>query len=471
MIADNLVTQLKANFRGKILLPGETAYEESRIVYNGMISRRPWIIAKCADEADVITAVNFGRENKIPLSVLGGGHNAGGLGMCDFGIAIQLTGLKYTHIDPKAKTIRVGGGSTWGDVDHATYPFGYAVPTGIISTTGVGGLTLGGGIGHLSRKYGLTIDNIVEAEVVLANGTLVKASEKVNPDLFWGIRGGGGNFGVVTSFLFRLREVKNVFAGPMFWELDRAEEVLQWYDEFIDKAPETLNGFFLFLSVPPGDPFPKEIHNRKMCGVMWHYSGPENKIDEVFKPIRQMKPAYEFTGVMPHPAVQSMFDPLYPSGYQWYWRANFVNEIPDKSIKEHVKFGKALPTPLSTMHLYPINGAVHKVKENDTAFSYRDAKYAMVIVGVDPDPAKKDIITKWTKDYYDAVHPYSAAGAYINFMMHDEGQERVKASYRGNYDRLIEVKKKYDPKNLFFINQNINPAVSVFKENEVLSHK
>lgn len=467
MIADNLVNQLKSNFRGKILLPGETGYEESRLVYNGMISRRPWIIAKCADVTDVITSINFGRDNKIPLSILGGGHNAGGLGVCDFGIAIQLTGLKYTHVDPKAETVRVGGGSVWGDVDHATTPFGYAVPSGIISTTGVGGLTLGGGIGHLSRKYGLTIDNIVEADVVLADGTLVKASQKENPDLFWGIRGGGGNFGVVTSFLFKMRKLNYVYAGPMLWELERTEEVLKWYDEFIAKAPTDLNGFFAFLSVPPGDPFPKEIHNKLMCGVVWHYSGPESKVEDVFKPIRKMKPAYEFTGNLPHHVVQSMFDALYPAGHQWYWKADFVSEIPDEAIKVHAKFGKLLPTPLSTMHLYPINGVVHKVRENETAFAYRDAKYAMVIVGVDPDPAKKDFITKWAKDYHTAIHPYSATGAYINFMMHDEGQERIKASYRGNYDRLLEVKRKYDPKNVFSINQNINPGVGELKPQEV----
>lgn len=457
MVSNEKIEELKANLRGKVILPNDSLYDQYRKVYNGMIDRRPALIVNCADVADVVTAVNFGRENKIQLSVLGGGHNAGGLGVCDDGLVVNLSNLKYTHINLAEETVRVGGGSTWGDVDHATSAFGYAVPAGIISTTGVGGLTLGGGIGHLSRKFGLSIDNLVEADVVLASGKFVKASAKENPDLFWGLRGGGGNFGVVTSFLFKMNKLKSSFAGPMLWDLDRSEEILKWFDFFIDEAPQELNGFFMFLTVPPAPPFPEKLWNKKMCGIMWYYAGTEESSKEVFKPIRELNPAFEFNGIMPHHAIQSMFDPLYPPGLQWYWKADFFGDLKPEAIKEHAKFGKLLPTALSTMHLYPVNGAVHKIKDTETAFSFRNAKYSMVMVGIDPDPKNKDVITKWAKDYYEALHPYSLGGAYVNFMMHDEGQERVKSTYGKNYEKLIDVKGKYDPTNLFNSNQNIIP--------------
>jgi len=423
-----------------------------------MISRRPRAIAKCADVADVMTAVNFAREQKLLLSVRSGGHNAGGLGVCDDGLVIDLSPIKYVLVDPKKKTIRAGGGCLWGDIDHAAHAFGLAVPSGIISTTGVGGLTLGGGIGHLTRQCGLTIDNILEVDMVLANGRFITASAKENADLFWAIRGGGGNFGVVTSFLFKGNPVHTNYAGPMFWELEESADVLRWYRKFITKAPNELNGFFAFLVVPPGPPFPQHLHNKKMCGVIWCYTGPAKKAEKVFKPIRAFKKAaLDFVGPIPHPALQSMFDPVYPPGLQWYWKADFVRELSDEAIALHVKHGSLMPTMHSTMHMYPVDGAAAKVKNNATAWAYRDAKWSSVIVGVDPDPAKKDVITKWSKDYFDALHPYSAGGAYVNFMM-EEGDDRIRATYGKNYDRLAKIKKKYDPTNLFRVNQNIKPA-------------
>jgi hypothetical protein len=458
MVNEETIKQLKSTFRGELIQPTDNSYDNARKVYNGMIDRRPKIIAYCTDANDVINAVNFGRDNKLLISIRGGGHNAGGLGICDDGLVIDLSKIKYSYVDPEAGTVRVGGGNTWGDVDHATNGFGYAVPSGIISTTGVGGLTLGGGVGHLSRKFGLSIDNLIEADVVLANGTLVKASETVNKDLFWALRGGGGNFGVVTSFLFKLNKLKNVYAGPMLWELDRAAEIMKWYKDFIKKAPEDINGFFAFLVVPPGDPFPKEIHLKKMCGVVWCYTGPEESAAKIFEPIRKLKPAFEFVGTMPHPMLQSMFDPLFVSGMQWYWKADFVNDLSDEAIKLHVKNAHLIPTMLSTTHLYPINGAASKPKNKDTAWNYRDSTWAWVVVGVDPDPSNKDLITKWVKDYYKDIHPFSAGGAYVNFMMDDEGEERIKATYRDNYERLTKIKKTYDPHNLFRVNQNIKPG-------------
>jgi FAD/FMN-containing dehydrogenase len=448
---------LKASLRGELIQPGDEGYDAARKVYNAMIDKRPALIARCADVADVITAVNFGRENGLLVSIRGGGHNAGGLGVCDDGLVIDLSLIRYTHVDPETRTVRVGGGCTWGDVDHATHAFGLAVPSGIISTTGVGGLTLGGGLGYLTRKCGLAIDNLIAADIVLADGRFVTADEKQHADLFWALRGGGGNFGVVTSFVFKAHPISTVYAGPMLWELSQAPEVMKWYREVIMQAPDDLNGFFAFLTVPPGPPFPEHLYNKKMCGVVWCYTGPMEQAEETFKPIREkFPPALDFVGPIPQPALQSMFDALYPPGLQWYWKADFVNELSDEAIRLHIQHGSQLPTMQSTMHLYPVNGAAQRVGKHDTAWSYREATWAEVIVGVDPDPAKKDLIVDWARTYWDDVHPYSAGGAYVNFMM-EEGEERVKASYRDNYQRLAAIKHTYDPTNFFRVNQNIKP--------------
>ena len=452
------IEQLRSRFRGEIILPGDGTYDSARKVYNGMIDKRPAVIARCVDVADVMAAVDYGRENHMLTAIRGGGHNGGGLGVCDDGLVIDLSRMKGVRVDPAARTVQVAGGCVWGEVDHATHAFGMATPTGIISTTGVAGLTLGGGIGQLARSCGLTIDNLLSADLVLADGSFVTASEKENPDLFWAVRGGGGNFGVVTSFTFRLHPVKTVFAGPTFWALDETEKVMKAYREFILKAPENINGFFAFLTIPPAPMFPAELHLKKVCGIVWCCRGPADAAEKATKPMRSVgTPILDGVGELPFPVVQSLFDALYPPGLQWYWRADFVNELSDKAIALHAEHGAALPTMHSTMHLYPIDGQAHRVGKNDTAFSYRDANWSEVIVGVDPDPANKDKITKWCKDYFDALHPYSAGGAYVNFMM-EEGQERVQASFRDNYARLATVKKKYDPSNFFRVNQNIQPT-------------
>jgi hypothetical protein len=462
MLDEATVEQFGGDLRGELIQPGDDGYDEARKVYNAMIDKRPLMIARCADVADVITCVNFARENEVLLAIRGGGHNGGGLGLVDDGLVIDLSGLSGVRVDPQEHTVRVEGGATWGEVDHASHAFGLAVPTGIISTTGVAGLTLGGGHGYLARKYGLTIDNLLEADVVLADGSFVKASEEENEDLFWAIRGGGGNFGVVTSFLFRGNPVSTIYGGPMLWELDRAEEIMRWYREFSLQAPEDLYGFFAFLSVPPGPPFPEHLHNKNMCAVVWCYSGPVEEAEEAFRPIREEvgPAAFEFLGPMPLPVLNSLFDPLLPPGLQWYWRGDFVNELSDEAIALHLEYGSALPTPLSTVHIYPIDGAVHRVGKGETAFSRREANWSAVFVGIDPDPVNAERITEWTKEYYEAVHPYSAGGAYVNFMM-DEGQERIKATYRDNFERLVTIKNKYDPTNLFRVNQNIRPAATV----------
>ena len=458
MSVQKAVDQLRPQFRGQILMPSDEGYEAARKVYNGMIDKRPGAIARCANVADVIAAVRCARDNDVLTAIRGGGHNAGGLGICDGGLVIDLSAMRGVRVDPVARTVRVEGGCTGGDVDHATHAFGMATPTGTISTTGMAGLTLGGGIGHLSRPYGLSIDNLLAVDVVLADGSFVTADANDHPDLYWAVRGGGGNFGVVTSFLFRLHLVKMVVAGPTFWPLEQTPAVMKAYGDFIAGAPEDVNGFLAFLTVPPVPLFPAELHNRKMCGIVWCSTAPPERFAQATKDMRGVgTPALDHVGPMPFPALQSLFDGLYPPGLQWYWRADFFNEISEASFATHLDWAEKLPTGHSTAHFYPINGAVHRVGRSETAFSYRDALLAGVIVGVDPDPGKKDAITNWTKGYFDALHPYSAGGAYVNFMV-EEGQGRVKAWVRDNDARLATIKKRYDPTNFFRVNQNIHPA-------------
>jgi len=455
-INTSTIEEFTSKLRGEIVMPSNARYNETRKVYNGMIDKHPGMFVMCVDVADVMASVNFGREHNLLIAVRGGGHNGGGLGLCDDGMVIDLSGIKFVRVDTSNNTVRVGGGNLWGEVDHATHPFGLAVPAGIISTTGVGGLTLGGGVGHLSRKYGLTIDNLLEADMVLADGSFVTVSAKQNADLFWAIRGGGGNFGIVTSFKFQAHPVKTVFGGPTLWPIEKTKEIMEWYHNFINNAPEELNGFIATMIIP-GPPFPEHLHHKQFCGIVWCYVGDPAKFDELFKPVLDLKPLFAHVGEMPYPSIQTLFDGLLPPGLQWYWRADFFNELGSEVREQHLKFGSKIPTPLSQMHLYPISGAASRVAKDETPWAYRGAKYAGVIVGVSPNPKDSDKITKWCKDYWEALHPYSSGGAYSNFMM-DEGQERVKASYKHNYDRLVKIKNQYDPANLFCVNQNIKPT-------------
>jgi len=456
--ADAARQELGRSFAGQLIGPSDPGYEQARTVYNAMIDRRPAIIARCANSADLAATVAFARRHELLLAVRGGGHNGGGLGVCDDGVVLDLSPLQSIEVDPSARTVRAGGGCTWRQVDAATHEAGLATPSGIVASTGVGGLTLGGGIGYLSRTHGLTIDNLIDAEVVLADGTQVRASAEENAELFWALRGGGGNFGVVTSFRFRAHPISTVFGGPTLWPLEQTAEVMHFYREFLPAAPRELNGFFATMTVPPGDLFPAELHLRKVCGVVWCYTGPPEAAGELFAPVAQVgTPLLHGVAPMPFPALQSLFDDVYVPGLQWYWRADFVRELPDAAIEQHAAFAENLPTMHSTMHLYPIDGAVHDVGEAETPFSYRDCNWAQVIVGVDPDPANAALIRDWTVDYWDATHPYSAGGAYVNMMM-DEGQARVRASYRQNYERLAAAKGTYDPANVFRVNQNIEPS-------------
>ena len=452
------VQKYQKNLRGKLLRPGDEEYEKARRVWNGMIDRRPALIAQCADVADVMTSVNFARDNGLVVAVRGGSHNVTGNAVSDGGLTIDLSRMKGIWVDRSAHTVRAGGGCTWGDLDHATHPFGFAVPGGVISTTGIAGLTLGGGIGHLTRKHGLSCDNLLSADVVTPDGKLVTASPRNNEDLFWGLRGGGGNFGVVTSFEFKAHPVSTVLAGPVLYPLEKAREALQFYGDFMDKAPDEMSAFFAFLIVPPGPPFPEHLRGKTVCGVVVCYAGPLDRGESVAKPLRQFgPPLVDFVGPVPYPALQSMFDALVPAGLQNYWKADFVEKLSDPVIDGHLKYGPAVPHVSCAVHIYPVSGAAGRVKNEDTAYFHRNAKYCHVLAAIYPDPADTPKNMAWVRDYYAALHPHSTGGAYVNFLM-EEGEDRVRGTYGGNYDRLAVLKKKYDPTNLFRLNQNIAPA-------------
>jgi FAD binding domain-containing protein/berberine-like enzyme len=446
------------DFQGELIGPDDPAYEDARALFNAMIDKRPAVIARCASADEVAKTIAFARAHDLPIAIRGGGHNGGGLGSVDDGVMIDLSRLRSVSVDPGAGTVRVGGGCTWAEVDAATHEHGLAVPCGIISTTGVGGLTLGGGIGHLTRGYGLTIDNLLSADVVLADGERVTASADENEELFWAIRGGGGNFGVVTEFTFRAHPVSDIVGGPTFWPIEQTGELLAAYREFLPALPRNATGFFCWHTVPPAPPFPEEIHMRKICGIVWCVVGTDEEAEQAMAPMLAVaEPLMHGVGRMPLPALNSAFDGLYAPGDQWYWRADFVNEIPDEAVAQNEEWNTNMPSWKSGSHMYPIDGVAHDVGADETPWAYRDAGWAQVIVGVDPDPASAPALRDWTVAYWESVHPYSAGGAYVNFMM-DEGQGRVQATYGDNYGRLARAKQKYDPENVFRVNQNIQPA-------------
>jgi FAD/FMN-containing dehydrogenase len=445
--------------RWRVVTPSDSDYDDARVVYNAMHDRRPRAIIRCMDSTDVMAAVAAARDGGFDLAIRGGGHSVPGFGTVDDGLVIDLSKMKNVRVDPIKKVARVGGGATWGDVDHATYPFGLAAPGGIISTTGVGGLTLGGGIGYLTRGVGLSIDNLLAADVVLADGRQVTASDYQNEDLFWALRGGGGNFGVVTSFEFQLHDVGDVVGGPLFYEFDDAAAVLQCYRDYIAKAPEPLGCFFGWQIAPPLPIIPENRVGDLFCVLVTCWNGPKAEAEQVLRPLRDAAEVKaEHVGVMPFPALQSAFDEFVPKGMQNYWKADFIEELTDDAIVAHIEHGKKTPNVSSSMHLHPINGAAQRVGADETAFGHRDKNFAPVIVGIWPDPNDNEANTKWVKDYYAAIHPHSGGeGGYVNFMSGDD-DHRVAENYGANYERLTSVKAKYDPYNLFHVNQNIARA-------------
>ncbi len=454
----NALTALRETVRGTVITAEDVEYDDARRVYNAMIDRRPAVIVRPANTGDVMMAVRFAAENELTVAVRGGAHSVPGFGTADDALVVDLSTMRGVRVDPQAQTARVEGGATWGDLNAAGYPFGLATTGGIISTTGVGGLTLGGGIGYLARGLGLSCDNLLAADVVTADGSFHVASDEADADLFWAIRGGGGNFGVVTSFEFRMSPVKDIYGGPMFFELDKAGELLRFYREFIADAPEELGCFPAYQIAPPLPFIPEDRHGEPFIAMVTCWAGDLDAGEKALQPIRDLAPRVaEHVGVMPYPALNSAFDALVPPGLQHYWKANFVTELTDDAISAHLEHGPKVPVVNSTVHIYPINGAAQRVASDSTAFAYRDATFATVIAGMWPDPADNDANTAWVKDYYAATAPHSEEGGYVNFMAEDD-QSRIRANYQGNYDRLVETKRRYDPDNLFRHNQNIQPG-------------
>jgi FAD/FMN-containing dehydrogenase len=451
------IDDLRTQVRGNVIGRDDPGYEDARKVYNAMIDRRPMVVVQAASAGDVQATVNFARENGLELSVRGGGHSVPGFGTNDDGVVIDLSPIREVKVDPEGRTAKVGGGATWADYHGATYEFGLASTGGLISTTGVGGLTLSGGIGHLARGIGLAIDNLLSAEVVTANGQLQKASEDENDDLFWAIRGGGGNFGAVTSFEFRLHPIKDIYAAVPFFELDHASDILRFYREFMVDAPEQLGLFPAYQIAPPLPFIPEDRVGDTFLALVACWAGPLEDAERALQPLRDVAPAVaELATPMPYPALASAFDDLLPKGLQNYWKSNFSKQLTDEAIDVHLEHGPKVPTVNSTMHVYSINGAVHRTAPDATAFAYRDATFATNIVGVWPDPADNEKNIKWVQNYYAATAPQSEEGGYTGFMAEDD-QSRIKANYKGNYERLVQSKRKYDPDNLFHVNQNIKP--------------
>ena len=451
------ISSLADSLEGTLIRRGDPGYDDARSVYNAMITKRPAAIARCETVDDVAAAVRAARDESMEIAVRGGGHSGPGLGLVDDGLTIDLSGLKSIDVDPDARTVSVGGGCVWGEVDRATGEHGLATVSGIISSTGVGGLTLGGGHGYLTRQHGLTIDNLISAEIVLADGRVVQASEHREPELFWALRGGGGNFGVVTRFEFHLHPVGEVFGGPMLWPIEALEPTMRWYRDWLPRAPENVYAFYQVAEVPPAEPFPGRLHGQKVCGLVFCCNSTEKEATAALDEARKVgEPIFEHVGKIPYPKLQSVFDPLYPPGYRWYWKGDFVRELTDDAIAEHERFSH-VPTPLSLMHMYPVDGLAQRVDSDATAWNHRDAVWSMVIAGVTNDPAQDDEVSTWARDYWQAVHPHSVGASYVNFMM-DEGEDRIRATYGDNYDRLRKAKAKYDPDNVFHVNQNIEPA-------------
>ena len=449
--------QFRERIRGEIVVPGDQQYDEARAVHNGMSNRRPASVVRVANAGDVMASVLYARENGLDLAIRGGGHSAPGFGTIDDGVVIDFSRMRTVRIDPTGMAARADAGVTWGDFNSAAYAFGLATPGGIISTTGIAGLTLGGGIGYLSRGFGLSCDNLISVDVVTADGRFVVASEEENADLFWALRGGGGNFGVCTSFEYRLHPVKDVYWGPMFYEIEETENILRFFRDYIKDAPNAMGAFPAFQIAPPLPFIPEDRHGDMFAAIVACWAGPLKQGEAQFKPFHDVAEVKaKMVGPIPFPAVNGAFDGLFPKGLRQYWKGNYVGELTDEAIAVHMEHGPKAPTMSSTMHLYPIDGACHDVASDATAFGHRDANFSMVIVAGWDDARADKASIKWVRDYSAAIAPHSQEGGYVNFLDADD-QNRVTANYGANYRRLREIKRKYDPDNVFHVNQNIVP--------------
>ena len=432
---------------GTVIRRGDSGYDQARRVWNGMIDRSPAAIFRCSSTADVVAAVNFAREEGLALAVRGGGHNAAGLALVDDGLVIDLSGLRGIRVDADKRIAYVQGGALWRDLDAATHPHGLATTGGLISSTGVGGLTLGGGLGWLMRQHGLACDNVLAVEIVTADGQVRRASATENPDLFWAVRGGGGNFGVVTNFEFRLHPMRTLYAGMLVFPGPQAPQVLRRYREVAESAPDELTVFAALMTSPDGHP---------ITAIFPAYNGPISKAEAAVKPFRDLGPVADQVQEMPYPALQSMLDEGFPSGLHVYWRSDFLKGLPDEALDALVDRFNAITSPLSALLIEQFGGAVARVPADETAFAQRDAMFNLAIVSRWAEPAAAATHTEWAKQTSAAIRPFASGGVYVNYLG-EEGADRIKAAYGPKYEKLVAVKKKYDPTNLFRVNQNIQP--------------
>jgi FAD/FMN-containing dehydrogenase len=442
---------------GTVVRPGGEGYEEARRVYNGMIDVRPAAIVRCADDEDVVQVVRAAAERRMDLAVRGGGHSVPGFGTGEGAIVADLSPMQSVQVDDAARTAAAGGGTTWGRFNDVAAAHGLATTGGIFSTTGVGGLTLGGGVGYLSRAHGLSCDNLVSARVVTADGSLVTASADENPDLFWALRGGGGNFGVVTEFTYRVHPIADVLVGLMFFELSDGPAVFRYFDDMLDAAPREYGGYPAMHLAPPLPFVPEDRVGQPFATVVSSWTGDLDEGQRFLDRFRQVAlPAAEMVAPMPYPALNALFDPLLPPGLQHYWKTAFVTELSDGAIAAHMEHGARMPAETCAMHMYTMTGAVQDVPSDATAFGHRDARYVVNMAGMWEDPADNEHNIAWVRDYYAGIAPYSEAGGYINFASADD-QTKAPENYGANYRRLTEIKRRYDPDNLFHLNQNIRP--------------
>lgn len=438
------------SLRGKALRPGHPDYESARTIYNAMIDKHPAVIVRCGEVPDILRAVEFARAHNLAVAIRGGGHNVAGKALCDQGIVIDLSAMKGVRIDPIARTVQAEPGLTWGDFDRATQAHGLATTGGFVSTTGIAGLTLGGGLGWLMRKHGLACDNLESVEIVTADGQLLRADATENSDLFWGVRGGGGNFGVVTSFQYRLHPVAQLLAGVVFFPMDQARGALRFYRDLMATAPDELIVYALFLTSPDGTP----LFALAVC-----YVGPVETGEPALRPVRSFgRPVADSVRPMSYLEIQTMFDGGFPAGRLNYWKSSVLPELSDEAIEILVAKSAAVTSPHSAWGLEPLGGAVGRVGLDDTAFPHRRALYNLLIVGMWTDPAESPTHIRWTRDLWGAMQPFSSEGVYVNYLDADEA-DRVPAAYgAAAYRRLRRIKERYDPENFFRVNQNIGPA-------------
>lgn len=459
---DEAITRFRARIRGQALVPGDEGYETHRKLWNKMIDRHPRVIARCTGTADVIAAVDFAREYNLVVAIHGGGHGVAGHATCDDGLMIDLSLMKGIHIDQQRRTVRAQGGVTWGDLDHEAQAFGLACPGGIVSTTGIAGLTLGGGYGWLRRKHGLSCDNLIGAEVVTADGRLISTSETENPDLLWALRGGGGNFGVVTSFEYRLHAIgPNVMFLGVMYPLALAAQLLPRWRDFMENAPDEFSGNAMFWTIPAGSPFPPELHNRDIFFLPGVYCGDPAEGERLLQPLRTLaEPLFDLSGVYPYTTVQGLFDWVNPDGERLhYWKSLFLHRLDEPTMAEFMKWVHNRPVSSTLVDLWWMEGAVGSVPPSATALGDRSSPVTLVFNTIWDDPAISDECIGWTRDFYEAMRPYSPGGSYLNFPgFGEEGEALVQRSFGPNYARLTEIKAKYDPTNFFRLNQNIKPA-------------